>query len=94
MGWRITRGCAYGFPQGRMVHPGSTTTCDDVNRAARLGAADHGGQILLSQTTHDLVEHDLPAGTALHSLGAHRRKDLQREERILAPGSVWRWPIR
>ena len=34
----------------------------DVHRAARICAAGHGGQTLLSQTTHTLVEYDLPAG--------------------------------
>jgi class 3 adenylate cyclase len=49
----------------------------DVHRAARIMSADHGGQVLLSQTTHDLVEHDLPDGVSLRDLGAHRLKDLQ-----------------
>ena len=35
----------------------------DVHRAARIAAAGHGGQILLSQTTRDLVSSDLPADT-------------------------------
>jgi class 3 adenylate cyclase len=33
-----------------------------LNRAARLMSAGHGGQVLLSQTTYDLVRDDLPAG--------------------------------
>ncbi len=49
----------------------------DVHRAARIMHAGHGGQILLSQTTRDLVEHDLPEGTRLRDLGAHRLKDLE-----------------
>ncbi len=49
----------------------------DVHRAARIMSAGHGGQVLLSQTTRDLVEHDLPAGVSLRDLGAHRLKDLQ-----------------
>ncbi len=48
----------------------------DVHRAARIMSAGHGGQVLLSQTTRDLVEHDLPAGVSLRDLGAHRLKDL------------------
>ena len=32
----------------------------DVHCATRLMSAGHGGQVLLSQTTRDLVEHDLP----------------------------------
>ncbi len=49
----------------------------DVHRAARIMSAGHGGQVLLSQTTCDLVEHDLPDGVSLRDLGAHRLKDLQ-----------------
>src|SRR5438132_3715760 len=37
----------------------------------------HGGQVLLSQTTRHLVEHNLPAGVSLRDLGEHRLKDLQ-----------------
>src|SRR2546428_937403 len=49
----------------------------DVHHAARIMSAGHGGQVLLSQTTRDLVEHDLPEGVSLRDLGAHRLKDLQ-----------------
>lgn len=52
----------------------------DVHRGARLAAAAHGGQTLLSQTTRDLVEHHLPAGVTLRDLGPHRLKDLDRPE--------------
>ena len=47
----------------------------DLHYAARIMSAAHGGQVLLSQTTRDLVAHDLPAGVSLHDLGAHRLKD-------------------
>jgi len=49
----------------------------DVHHAARIMSAGHGGQVLLSQTTRNLVEHDLPGGVSLRDLGAHRLKDLQ-----------------
>lgn len=49
----------------------------DVHRAARIGAVAHGGQVLLSQTTRDLVENELPDGVTLRDLGEHRLKDLQ-----------------
>jgi predicted ATPase/class 3 adenylate cyclase/Tfp pilus assembly protein PilF len=52
----------------------------DVHRAARIAAAGHGGQVLLSETTRVLAEHALPAGATLRDLGAHRLKDLQRPE--------------
>src|SRR5204862_34960 len=44
----------------------------EVHRAARICAAGHGGQVLLSLVTRDL----LLAGTELRHLGEHRLKDL------------------
>jgi predicted ATPase/class 3 adenylate cyclase/DNA-binding CsgD family transcriptional regulator len=54
----------------------------DVHRAARIMSAGHGGQVLLSQTTRDLVEHELPEGVSLRDLGEHRLKDLGRPQRL------------
>ncbi|HEX9134976.1 MAG TPA: tetratricopeptide repeat protein, partial [Ktedonobacteraceae bacterium] len=48
----------------------------DVHYAARLMNAGYGGQVLLSQTTRYLVEHDLPEGVSLRNLGEHRLKDV------------------
>ena len=53
-----------------------------VNRAARLMSAGHGGQVLLSQATVELVRDGLPPEAALRDLGEHRLKDLTRPERI------------
>jgi DNA-binding NarL/FixJ family response regulator/class 3 adenylate cyclase len=53
-----------------------------VHRAARISAAGHGGQILLSNATRELVEDDLPPDVRLLDLGEHRLKDLDRPERI------------
>jgi class 3 adenylate cyclase len=44
----------------------------DVHRAARICTAGHGGQTLYSQTTHALVEYDLPAGVRGRDLGTAR----------------------
>jgi class 3 adenylate cyclase len=49
----------------------------DVHYAARVMNAAHGGQVLLSRTTRDLVEHDLPEGVSLRDLGEHHLKDLE-----------------
>src|SRR5437588_4168479 len=54
----------------------------DVHRAARIMSAGHGGQVLLSQTTRDLVEHELPESVSLRDLGEHRLKDLGRPQRL------------
>jgi predicted ATPase len=53
----------------------------DVHRAARVAAAGHGGQVLLSEATTTVVSDMLPLGVALRGLGEHRLKDL-RPERI------------
>lgn len=53
-----------------------------LNRCARLLSAAHGGQILLSAATEELVRDGLPQGGSLRSLGQHRLKDLQRPESI------------
>src|SRR5829696_9949170 len=53
-----------------------------VNRVARLLSAAHGGQVLLSLPTQQLVRDQLPAGTSLRDLGEHRLKDLFRPERV------------
>ncbi len=54
----------------------------DVHRAARIMSAGHGGQVLLSQATRDLVEHVLPEGVSLRDLGEHRLKDLGHPTRL------------
>jgi predicted ATPase/class 3 adenylate cyclase len=54
----------------------------DVNRAARIAAAGHGGQVLLSDATRGLVEHDLPDGVRLRDLDEHRLKDIAHPERL------------
>jgi WD40 repeat protein/class 3 adenylate cyclase len=54
----------------------------DVHRAARVAAAGHGGQVLLSQSTRELVFQDLPAETSLRDLGAHKLKDIRHPQQI------------
>ncbi len=53
-----------------------------VHRAARIGAVGHGGQVLLSNATRELVEDELPASTQVRDLGAFELKDLDRPERL------------
>jgi len=48
----------------------------DVHCAARIMSAAHGGQVLLSQATHDLVAHELSGGASLRDLGEYRLKDI------------------
>src|SRR5262249_58946696 len=54
----------------------------DVPRAARICGAGHGGQVLLSQATRELVEHELPDGVSVRDLGEHRLKDLTGPQRL------------
>jgi predicted ATPase/class 3 adenylate cyclase len=69
------------------LHTGEPTVTDegyvglDVHRAARIAAAGHGGQVLLSQATRDLV-----AGKAVRDLGEHRLKDLSAPGRLFQLG--------
>jgi len=53
-----------------------------VNRGARICAAGHGGQVLLSNATRELVEDDLPDDVRVVDLGEHELKDVKRPERI------------
>ena len=52
-------------------------------------AAGHGGQILVSGTTRDLIVDELRAGTSLRDLGVRRLKDIERPVhlyQVAAPG--------
>ncbi|HET9224081.1 MAG TPA: tetratricopeptide repeat protein, partial [Roseiflexaceae bacterium] len=53
-----------------------------VNRVARLLAAGHGGQVLLSRAAWELARDDLPPGAELRDMGIHRLRDLTRSEHI------------
>jgi predicted ATPase/Flp pilus assembly protein TadD len=66
-----------------------------VNRVARLLSAAHGGQVLLSLPTHEMVRDQLPAEAAVMDLGERRLKDLFRPERVfqlIAPGLPSQFP--
>jgi class 3 adenylate cyclase/streptogramin lyase len=76
-------------PRVRMgMHTGEPAVRDGryvglaVHRAARICSAAHGGQVLLSSTTSDLVADDLSPGTSLNDLGEQRLKDFDRPERV------------
>jgi len=48
----------------------------------RVMSAAHGGQTLLTQTTHDLLQNELPDSITLHDMGEHRLKDLRAPLRL------------
>lgn len=54
----------------------------DVVRGARLCAAAHGGQVVLSETTRALVAAEGIEGVGLLDLGEHRFKGLRHPERV------------
>jgi predicted ATPase len=70
------------------IHCGSAERRDGdyfgptLNRAARLLAIGHGGQVLLSGATAALVADDLPAGCRLVDRGEHRLRDMDRLEHV------------
>jgi class 3 adenylate cyclase len=75
---RVRMGLHTGEPQVSSEHYVGL----DVHHAARIMSAGHGGQVLLSHTTRDLVEQTLPSGVSLRDLGAHRLKDLQHPSQL------------
>jgi predicted ATPase/class 3 adenylate cyclase len=83
------------------VHTGTASERDGdyfgpaVNRVARLLAIGHGGQVLVSGVTTDLVQGALPSQATLRDLGEHRLRDLARPEQVyqlLAPDLVADFP--
>jgi predicted ATPase/class 3 adenylate cyclase len=71
-----------GLHTGEALVTGSNYVGVDVHRAARVMAAGHGGQIVLSQTTANLAADDLPEATSLRDLGEHSLKDLTVPQRL------------
>jgi predicted ATPase/class 3 adenylate cyclase/DNA-binding CsgD family transcriptional regulator len=75
---RVRMGLHTGEPS--LVTEGYTGV--DVHQAARIMSAGHGGQVLLSQATRELVEHTLPDSVTLRDMGKHHLKDLQRPSHL------------
>ena len=63
-----------GLHTGEGVPGGDNYVGIDVNRAARIAAAGHGGQIVISEATRVLVAGDVPDGVTLRDLGLHDLK--------------------
>ncbi len=83
---------AHSWPDGERIHvrigihtceatvSGSDYVGMGVHRAARIGALGHGDQILVSQTTRDLLEDD--SGVTCIDVGAHSLKDFPQPEHL------------
>jgi YVTN family beta-propeller protein len=76
------------------IHTGQAAATDGrytglaVHRAARIGAAGHGGQVLVSQATQTLLEdEEEDLGISLGDLGEQRLKDLDRPVRLYQVGA-------
>ena len=69
-----------GLHTGEGILGGDNYVGIDLHRAARIMAAGHGGQILLSEATRGVVHQSLPEGVTLRDLGEHRLKDLAQPE--------------
>jgi predicted ATPase/class 3 adenylate cyclase len=83
------------------LHAGQATASDaglvgiDINRAARIAAAAHGGQIVVSEAVRALVAADLDPEISLRSLGSHRLKDLREPQplgQVVAAGLRLEFP--
>jgi len=72
------------------IHTGDPLATDegyvgiDVHRAARIMSAGHGGQVVVSDETHALIDN----GLALSDLGLHRLKDLTQPQRLWQLGTA------
>jgi predicted ATPase/class 3 adenylate cyclase len=85
---------AFDWPGGEQVrvrmgiHTGTPTVHDggyvgmDVHRAARIAGAAHGGQVVLSSATAELVAGCLPDQVDLRDLGRHQLKDIAHPEHL------------
>jgi predicted ATPase/class 3 adenylate cyclase len=65
-----------GIHSGRAVKTAGDYVGIDINRTARIAAAGHGGQVLVSEPTANATAGSLPEGVELEDLGRHRLKDV------------------
>ena len=82
---KVRMGIHTGAAQWRDDPPGHGAAYEGYGTLAltqRVMSVGHGGQILLSQATHDLVKDRLPDGTELRDMGERRLKDIFRAEHI------------
>ncbi|HEX2625522.1 MAG TPA: adenylate/guanylate cyclase domain-containing protein, partial [Candidatus Limnocylindrales bacterium] len=67
----------------------------DINRAARIAASAHGGQIVVSDAVRSLILPNLAEGVSLRGLGSHRLKDLREPQplnQVVADGLRLEFP--
>jgi predicted ATPase len=71
-----------GAHTGNPVPHGDGYVGIDVHRAARVAGAAHGGQVVITEVTRQLVGDQLPDGWRTRDLGWHRLKDLSAPEHL------------
>ena len=54
----------------------------DLHRCARVMAAGHGGQVLLTSAARETIGERLPNGVTVIDLGVHALRDFPRRERL------------
>ena len=79
---RVRMGMHTGEGRPASVDAGADYVGIDVTRAARVAAAGHGGQVLVTEATATLARAGLGDGLSLRDLGEFRLKDLANPERI------------
>ena len=71
-----------GIHTGEATPDGDGYVGMDVHRAARVAAAAHGGQVVVTAATYELIQHDMPTDTVAEDLGGHAFKDFALPLRI------------
>lgn len=71
-----------GIHTGDVTRVGEGYVGIDINRTARIAAAGHGGQVVVSAATRGLVGDSLPGGVTWRDLGAFRLRDFPEPERL------------
>jgi predicted ATPase/class 3 adenylate cyclase len=71
-----------GLHTGEGIRGGDDYVGLDVNRAARIADAAHGGQVVISDATRVLAERSLPDGVQMRPAGEHRLPGLDAPERL------------
>jgi len=79
---RVRMGMHTGEGRPASADAGADYVGIDVNRAARVAASGHGGQVLLTEATATLARADLGDGISLRDLGEFRLKDLANPEHL------------
>jgi predicted ATPase/DNA-binding NarL/FixJ family response regulator len=84
-----TRWATASPPRMRMaLHTGEVAPTDGrydgevINRCARIRDAGHGGQLLLSRATQDIIGGRLPESVSVESLGTFQLRDMERPEEV------------